>query len=459
MVIFRSDTRTRLLYVACCTLQLAALATCAARTPPPVPASPRYPDFVFPLVPDPLKTAPGAERVEYGWRYLQGDDLRNAEREFAAIIARSPALYPAEAGAGYVELAQREYDDAIARFDAVLSRAPEYVPALVGRGQALLGAKREEEALAAFESALAVDSSLTDVRRRVDVLRFRNAQDIVEAARDAAAQGRLDDARMAYRRALEGSPESAFLHRELGIVERRREDIDAALAQLKLAVELDPTDVTSLVQIGELLEEKQDYPGAAAAYEAAAELEPSEALTKRLAGVAEKERLAKLPPEFHAIPESEQITRGELAALIGVRLGNLLDDVPPRQVVMTDVRSHWAAPWVTQVAEAGVVDPFPNHTFQPGARVRRGDLATAVSRLVLIAVRDDDARRDAWTGARPKIADMSPGHLNYPAVAVAVASGAMPLLEDDRFGVTRPVSGSEAIEVIARVQDLIRESR
>jgi tetratricopeptide (TPR) repeat protein len=435
------------------------ITACATRVVPPAPTAPQHPEFLYPAVPADLKTAPGAERLEYAWRFLQANDLRNAEREFTAITRMSPGFYPAATGAGYVELAQRDYEDAIARFDATLAVAPQYVPALVGRGQALLGAKRESDALAAFEAALAVDPSLADVRRRVDVLKFRSAQEVVEAAREAARAGRLDVARDAYRRALEGSPESAFLHRELGIVERRRGDAAAALIELKRAVELDPSDAASLVHIGELLEEQQDYVAAADAYRAAAELEPSDTLTKRLAEVAEKERISKLPPEFHAIPQSEQITRGELAALIGIRLERLLDASPPRQVVMTDVRDHWAEPWITEVAQAGVLDPFPNHTFQPAALVRRGDLAAAVSSLVLLATRDDEARREELTTARPKIADMSQGHLSYPAVAVAVASGVMPLLEGDRFGVTRPVSGAEAIDVIGRVRSLMPESR
>ena len=46
-------------------------------------------------------------------------------------------------------------------------------------------------------------------------------EEIIEAARTAATAGRLDDARLAYRRAVDASPDSAFLHRELGIVERK----------------------------------------------------------------------------------------------------------------------------------------------------------------------------------------------------------------------------------------------
>jgi tetratricopeptide (TPR) repeat protein len=440
-------------------LMAAMLAACAARVPPPAPATPRYPDFVFPAVPEALQQSPGAARVEYGWRYLQNDDLRNAEREFAAAARRSPGFYPAETGSAYVELARRDHAAALERFEAALADAPRYVPALVGRGQALLAARRDEEALAAFEQALAVDPSLADVRRRVDVLRFRSAQDVVEAARAAARGGQLEDARAAYRRALEGSPGSAFLHRELGIVERRLGNREAALAELRNAVELDPSDAASLVQIGELLEEQKDFAGALEAYRAAADIEPSEALTRRIDAAAGKDRLAKLPPEFHAIPESPQVTRGELAALIGIHLGDLLQRAEPRQVVLTDVRSHWAAPWITEAARAAVLEPFPNHTFQPRARVRRGDLAAAVSRLVLLAARDDEARRQKLLDARPRIADMGTGHLGYPAAAIAVGSGVMSLRDGERFGVTQPVSGAEAIEVIERIAAFAREPR
>ncbi len=443
--------------LALCVLQVALLAACAARVPP-VPAVPQYPDFMYPALPEPLKGTAGAERIESGWRYLQANDLRNADREFASAIDRSPALYPAQAGAGYVDLARRDYDEAVADFEAALALRPDYVPALVGRGQALLGLKRDAEALAAFEAALAADPSLAAVRRRIDVLKFRSAQELVEGARTAAREGRLEDARAAYRRAIENSPGSAFLHRELAIVERRWGDSRTALAELRKALELDPDDAEALIQMGEIFEQRLDYVGAESAYREAYGIEPGEELAARIAAAAENARLAKLPPEFHAIPEAAQITRGQLAALIGIKLADLLKTAPDRQVVVTDVRSHWAQPWIVQVARAGIVEAYPNHTFQPRTPVRRGDLAAAASRLVLLAA-GDEGKREAWTAARPELADIGPGHLGYPAVAIAVASGVMPALEGGRFAVTRPVSGAEAIDVLDRIQALARGTR
>jgi len=441
-------------------LLLVSLGACAARAPaaPALPASVRYPEFVYPVVPEGLRSAPTAQRVDSGWRFLQNGDLRNADREFSAALKRTPRLYPAEAGAAYVALADRDNKEALRRFDAALSESPSYVPALVGKGQALLGMQREDEALLVFQAALVADPSLADVRRRVDVLRFRGLQDVIERARAAAGSNRLDEARLGYQAALAASPDSAFLHRELGLVERRQGDAQAAMAEFRRASELDASDAASLVQIGDILEHRLDLAGAEAAYRKAAAIEPTAELTRRIAGVADKTREAKLPSEFRAIPAASQITRGELAALIGVRLEGLLDEVKPQQVVMTDVRNHWAAAWITRVAAAGVLEPFANHTFQPRTGLRRVDLATAVSRLLTVVAAKNPELRARWAEAKPKIADVSVGHLSYPAVSLAVASGVMPLLEEDRFAVGRAVSGAEAIDVIGRVLMLARRS-
>lgn len=437
-------------------LLLAVVAGCARRTPPPVlPTAVNHPEFMFPAVPQALQRAPGVEHIEPGWRYLQNDDFRDATREFAAALKRNPGLYPAHAGEGYVALARREHDRALAGFDAALRVQPDYVPALVGRGQTLLAVNRDAEALAAFEAALAADASLTDVQRRVQVLRFRGIQQTIEAARTAASAGRLDEARQGYERALATSPDSAFLHRELGVVEQRQGNADAALVHFRRAAELDPSDATSLTEIGDLLAARQDVAGAEAAYRKAAAIDPGPELNAKIAAITARAREARLPAEFRAIANAPQITRGDLAALIGVHLERTLAAAPQRQVVVTDTRGHWAADWITQAVRTGVIEPFENHTFQPRAQIRRGDLAAAVSRIVTILAASDPALRQRLS-ARPQIADMSSGHLSYPAVSVAVASGVMPLLDGGRFQVNRVVSGAEATEVIDRLRALAR---
>ena len=254
---------------------LVLVAGCATRVVPPLPVALAYPEFVYPTLPQPLETADAARRIDLGWRFLQNNHLGSAGQEFAAALQRTPALYPAEAGGAYVALARRDYDRALGTFDAVLREAPMYVPALVGRGQTLLALNRHAAALEAFEAVLTVDASLADVRSRIDVLRFRSLQAIIEDARAAAAAGRVAEARSGYERALQISPESAFLYRELGLIERTQGSVEAGLDRFRRAAELDPGDTVSLIQIGEVLDERQDFAGAEAAYRRAADVEPS----------------------------------------------------------------------------------------------------------------------------------------------------------------------------------------
>ena len=207
------------------------------------------------------------------------------------------------------------------------------------------------------------------------------------------------------------------------------------------------------MQLAELLEAGQDFVGAEAAYRKAVALNPSTELEARLAAAAKNAREAQLPAQFKAALTSAQLTRGELAALIAVRLEPLVRAAPKRQVVVTDTRGHWAAAWIADVAGAGIVEPFENHTFQPNAIIRRGDLATAISRMLAVIGAGDPALR-ARLAERPAIADMNQRHNQYPAAAAAVASGVMPLLDGARFQVGRVVSGSEAVEVLDRVRAL-----
>jgi tetratricopeptide (TPR) repeat protein len=445
----------RLIVVGALVALSALMVACASRTvlPPPVTTL-AHPDFVYPAVPAAMQRTFSAEHVNLGWRYLQIDDLRSADHEFAAALKSSATMYPAHAGHGYVALARRDFDRAVTAFEAALGADRAYVPALVGRGQALLALRREREALASYDAALAVDPSLTDVRRRAEVLRFRGLQDLIEEARSAAKSGRVPAARSAYERAIAASPDSAFLHRELGVMERRAGNADLAVSHLQRAIALDPLDAAAFVQLAELLESRQDFAGAEAAYRKAVDLEPSTELETRLTTVAKSAREARLPPGFKTALGAAQITRGDLAALIGVRLESVVQTAPARQVVMTDIRGHWAATWMTQVAGAGIMVPFENHTFQPNAIVRRGDLAVAVSRALTIIATADSALR-ARLAQRPAIADMNRRHVQYAAAAAAVASGVMPLLDGDRFQVGRPVSGTEAVEVLEKVRALM----
>jgi len=439
-------------------MALAGAGACASKKVvelPPPPGAPKYPDFVFPAAPARLAPPGLAVRHQVGWQWLQAGDLRAAERNFGAALKEAPAFYPSEAGLGYVALARNDNKAAASHFERALTANAAYAPALAGRGEALLKLGEREQALRSFEAAIAADPQLSALRGRIDVLRFRGLQNDVDAARKAAEAGRLAEAHTLYERTIVASPDSPFLYRELAVVERREGNLAAALAHAQKAAELNPSEPRNFATIGEIYEALGDYAKAVEAYNAALAIEPSEALDARLDELRERAAFAAMPVEYKSIETSPTVTRAQLAALFGVRLDDVLRRARrTNSVVMTDTRGNWAAPWILSVSRAGLMEPYPNHTFQPNALVRRDDLAQAVSRALALLAAGNPKLAASWRNARGRFPDLPPGHLSYPAASVAVESGVMAALGDGTFQLTRPITGAEALRAVKKLEEL-----
>ena len=434
---------------------------CAPKTPPVAPTTPQFQEFVFPSIPNDLQRAFGVAAKEHdvAWALLQRGDLRGADRRLSAVLKQAPAFYPSEAAQGYVDLARREYKRATERFDRALSRNGEYVPALVGRGQALLAVGRDEDALGSFEAALTADRSLTDVRQRVDVLRLKTTQANLVAAQRAGSEGRFVEARDLYSKAIAASPDSGFLYRERAIVERRLDAPDAALEDARKAVELDTNDGAAQLMVAELLEARADMEGALAAYRRAAALDAAPGLEDKIAALEDQLALSKLPESYHKIGTAPRVARGDLAALLGIRLEPVLKTARQRDgVLITDVRGNWAQTYITAVTRAGVMDAFANHTFQPAGPIRRSDLAQASSRVLTLIAARDKKLGEPWMGARRKFPDLGPGHLAYVAASMSVAAGVLPTADGEPFQPGRAVTGAEAIQAIERLTTLAAQA-
>jgi len=432
-------------------IAVGAASGCGPRVAPATGAA-AYPEYVFPT--DSRESAAVSARLDQAWRNLQSRDLRGASHEVGLALKADPASVSARTVQGYVSLSLHQNDAALRAFEASLASRAGFAPALVGRGYALLALQREPDALTAFEAALAADGSLTEVKHQVEVLRFRNVESTIEAARTARAAGRLDDARLRYTRAIEASPDSAFLYRELAAIEREQGNVEAAIGDLRRAAMLDPSDLDGLTALARALTAHGDLKEAEEAYRKALALEPSESLRGELDRVTRLARDAAVPAEIRTIETREKVSRGELAALLGIRFETLLRSVPAAQLVITDLRDDWSRSWITVVAATGVMEPYANHTFQPAAPALRADLAAASWRLLALAAPTRPAVR-RYLQDRPQIADVAATHPLYTAASSVVASGVMPLLDGGRFDAARGLSGAEAATAVARLRTLL----
>ena len=427
---------------------------CAARVP--VVVDPVYPTYLFPTVPSELARSDAAGPHDEAWRYLQTGDLPGAEIRYRQAVDATAGFYPGRAGLGWVSLARNDAETAADHFGRVVETQPGYLPALVGHADALFLLDRTEEALVSYEAALRIDPGLARVVTRAEELRFTVAADRLARARDAAAAGRFDEAIAAYDVVMADSPESGFLHLEVARVERARGSLGAATRHALEASRLDPNDAEAFLLLGAIYEAQGELPDAVEAYERADAIDPSEETARRIDRINDLLAAANLPREVLAIATRREVTRGELAALLGVRLPDVLAAAQGQPVIITDTREHWGGSWIQSVAGAGVMEVDAAYRFDPDRAVRRSELAEVVSAtLDLIEAQADTG---PLAGASTEsFTDIRPSHLSYEAAMRAVSVGVLDRVNGNSFQPSRVVTGGEAVDAVDRLAELVRE--
>jgi hypothetical protein len=104
------------------------------------------------------------------------------------------------------------------------------------------------------------------------------------------------------------------------------------------------------------------------------------------------------------------------------------------------------------------MEAFPNHTFQPEAGIRRADLAAVVSRVLTLGAAIDPPRSGRWPKDKVTFSDLAATHPAFDAASRAVSTRVLDAGAAGAFEPTRPVTGAEAVEAVARLEKLTGSS-
>ena len=418
------------------------LAACTAHVRPQIPASEGY---VFPAPgPGELKVDEKRE-LESAWRTLLSGAAGDAEKQFGKLLERRPASPAAQTGLAYARLRSGRPAEALAGFERALATRAEYLPALSGAGAAALKKGDGEAALDYYRRAERLAPTDAVLLKHLSEVKVQLTEKHVAAAHAARDAGDADRAASEYEAALLAAPELSGVRLEWSelLLSLGRED--AALNVL----EADPTDdLQVLERLADLASSRRDYSRAVEAYRRALVRNPKDVDLRRRAGEAQKAlELSRMPPEYQHIYTASQLVRADLAALLSVKITALGRLTPGEPEVAIDISGSWAREHILRVLAFDLMDVYPNHSFQPGATVRRGDLAHAVARVL------DLVRWPSVTAVSPR--DMSPNNLFYEATLRAVAAGLMDLTPSGTFEPWRPVSGPDAVAVLDALARLV----
>lgn len=424
-------------------LLLAACARPAPRAPQPPPAAETFPQ------PRPSSFGEATPRevrdLDRAWKALQAGQVLRAEKEYRRLVRRNPRLVPARTGLAYVHLQAGRLDEAAKAFAAVLAERPDDISALTGAAVTAVRHGDPDAAVPLLQHAVQVSPADAALRRRLSEVRVQLTERHVADARAALERGDTEKAVATYREALQDAPEVAGLRLELAELLLRNGDTPGAVETL----EADPSDDRQvLLRLGELLMGLQEHARALEAYRKLLEKDPRDEEALRAARAAREQiELLQMPPEYRRIRTAETITRADLAALIGVKVTALARAKAGTAQVAVDISGSWAREHILSVLAYDIMSVYPNHTFQPAATVRRGELALAVQHIL------DLLRYPA--AAAPVFTDMSRSNLHHYAASRVVAAGLMDTTPEGAFQAWRPVSGREASDVIEGLARLV----
>jgi hypothetical protein len=149
---------------------------------------------------------------------------------------------------------------------------------------------------------------------------------------------------------------------------------------------------------------------------------------------------------------SAPITREQLAWLIARYFPQVVE-FQNRPQIVTDLQGSWARPEIQTVLGVGILDSMPNHTFQPARTAIWGEFVTSLARLSrMFGLRPAESLPEAPLGLAPDTALQGDMRL-------AVSLGLVAFPDPRGLGVSKPLSGQEAVNAAEKLLHLMEKNR
>jgi tetratricopeptide (TPR) repeat protein len=402
-------------------------------------------DYVFPDLKRGELSSNEEKSLRRAWDDVLAGRESRAEPALAKLLADRPDLRPARVVLGFSKLRANRLSPAEGEFAAVLAADPNDVAALVGLASVRRKQGNLDAALPLYMKAEKLRPKDEGLARRASEVKLAVAEAAIARAGSLSQEGKKPEAIAMLQRALEVAPELNPVRLELADLLVESGQRTEALAILGAAQD---ADRNIAMRIATIRFEDGDLDGAEMALKRGLKdvADDSEG-SALLARIRERRSNLALPEPLRAIEAATRVTRAELAALVIERVDSLKGRASVRPAeVATDLSRTWARPQILRAIELGLMDVYPNHSFQPSGIVRRGELAVVAARVLDLA---------GWgksSGGAPK--DMSPSHLQYASAVRVLGAGVMQLTSTGAFEPWRIVSGAEAkavVDAIARL--------
>lgn len=387
--------------------------------------------------------------------YQQGEQPK-ARIAFQKILKGSPNYYPADLAIAYTYVAEGSLDLAEPYVQKALTTAPEYAQAQFLLAQIYEVHQDYDNALASLDVVEKTDPEYPELHQTRNILKLK-ATEVHLSEGKRLAETDPEGAIRNFQEAERLAPEIAEIPFQIADVYVQHDQCTEALPYLQQADQEMPDNADVKTRLFDCYADLEQYDQALAEYNEVSALRPGNAdMQKRVQGIKRTLALRALPQDYQSIPTTEQITRGQLAAYLVLNLEFLkrYGTEGPSSIIV-DTLDNWNKGQIQKVVDLGIMDLFPNRTFQPSQPITKLELAKAASRILEIL---EAAKKVSAPPVDTLIPDVPAGNVYFPMVSKPVGAGVISLDNDGRFNAHRPVAGSELISMVKRFQALMESS-
>ncbi len=398
------------------------------------------------------------ERLTAEWAYKEGvqylsqENYPEAIQMFQLAINRDAMHLRAYLSLGDVYSVQQKFLQAETYYNKVLKYDPGSVPAYTALGTMHWKMGNYREALSFYRRVLELDPSNLFAQQQIETVTQELFQSYYEQGLAYKESGDIEHALIEFQKAQSLYPDKIDFTVEIGELFFQQRDYMMADSYFQQALAREPNYYPAIIGAGKVQQALRHYDDAIQYFKKGVTIQPSDREASRLLEQAQTENIrSSLPPQYSTITRAEQVTRGDVAALLIVelRIGNRLPP-PSRVVIISDITTHWAKPYILKAVQYNLMGLPPDRYFRPNEPIRKGELAFIIDMTLR------ELSVPLPTGSSVSFGDVSPENVYHGSILRVYSAGIMTAESDHSFGFVNTVSGEEMSQIISRMRAMLR---
>lgn len=395
--------------------------------------------------------------TEEAWKELRKGDAEKARKLFSKLNSQSPGYH---SGLGYVYYILEQPALAEDYFKVSLERYPEMTISRIGLVQIYMDRGQDEKAFIELREIMKTEPDNPWAKPRYEEIKNQKTEEAIFMGKALIDQENYERGKSELLKALFYSPDSNEAHLALADIYKKEDKLQMALIHLKSALSNDPENIDILREYGETLFQAEENKESLEIFERLQKIDPdNQSIRQRIETLKNRLGIFELPSQYNSIPSREAISKEELAALIAVKFKEILDKPAGKPPIIVDITTSWATQFIVDMTSIGILDVYPNHTFQPKKIITRGEMAEIIFRLIDYLRKKGIRFIQQIPPEKIQIKDVSSDNFYHRPILLVISYDLMSMYPDKTFRPDLPVSGQEAIKllnIIINLSDLNR---